>query len=131
MTTIDANSAIGQVQTANNAFAQFFSSVNQALSSGGNFPEFSDSLASLVYTELHRMAINGQLKNANYPDAAAIENVHHIIAVQREYGLRYKNKNQYYSDGAADALNESNYYATIKTLYINMLRGVFTPGETT
>lgn len=130
MANLDPNSAIGQAQSANNVFAQFFSDVYQAHFGTGDFPEFSDVVASLDYSELHRIAVNGQMGNANYSDAAAIDNVHQMVAVGREYGLRTKGKLQYYGDGQNDALNESNFHATMKTMYVNMLRGVFVPGGT-
>jgi hypothetical protein len=130
MANVDANSAVGQVQKANKIFADFFAAIGAALPDGGAFPEFSESLANLDYSELLRTARMGQTGSANYPGAAAVENVHHIAAVMREYGLRSKGKSQYYDDGEADCENETEFYTAMSTFYTNMLQGVYTEGAT-
>lgn len=130
MATTDPNSAVGQSNTAYNSFASYFSAMNQYLQNGGTCPDFSDSIGSLDYSVLHTSAVADQSNNANYPAAAAVENVHHMAAVLREYGMRTKSKANYYNDGQSDSLNESNYYATMKTYYSNMLQGVYTDGAT-
>lgn len=108
MANIDPNSAIGQTQDANNAFAEYFSGVYQALSTGGAPPEFSDFMAKLDFSELHRLSIVGQAGNGNYPGAAAVENIHQMAAVQREYGLLAKGKVQYYEDARQESRTESD-----------------------
>lgn len=130
MANIDPNSAIGQAQDANNAFAEFFAGVYQFLANGGSCPEFSDFLERMDYSELLRIAVSGQTGSPSYPGAAAVENVHQIVAVLREYGLRTKGKNQYYEDGQSDVLNESNFYATMKIHWVSMLNGVYVAGAT-
>jgi hypothetical protein len=130
MVNPDPNSAIGQSQSSYDAFSQYFSNLYQYLTSGGTCPEFSDSVGGLDYSELHRIAAQGATMSPNYPNAASVENVHHIAAVMREYGIRTKSKNQYYSDGQSDTQNESTFYSSMKTFYSGMLQGIYTPGTT-
>lgn len=130
MANTDPHSAVGQVQAANNTFSEFFAAVAAYLSDGGVCPEFSDSVASLDYSELLRTAKMGQTGSANYPGAAAVENVHQIAAVVREYGLRSKGKAQYYDDGQSDAANESDFYDSMSSFYSSMLQGVYAEGAT-
>ena len=131
MSTVDPNSAIGQSQTGYNTFAQFFSDLEAyLLGSSTTCPEFSDYVSNLDYSELHRVALTGQIGSASYPGAAAVENVHHMTAINREYGIRQKSKADYYDDGQTDSGNESDFYATMKSYYVNMLQGNYQPGAT-
>lgn len=123
----DPNSAVGQVQNINNALAQYFSDMTKYLGSGGTCPDIKTYLSGLDYSELHRLSDQAQEGSSNYPNGAAIETIHHINAVFREYGLRTKSKSEYYGDGASDAVTESNFYATVKTVYASMILGNTTP----
>lgn len=128
MATTDPNSAVGQVQGINDALAKYFSDMTKYLSQGGTCPDIRDYLAGTDFSELHRLASQAQEGSSNYPNGTAIENIHHISAVTREFGLRTKSKSDYYGDGAVDATTESNYYATMKTVYASMIMGNVTPG---
>lgn len=130
MANTDPHAALGQAQSANGAFAQFFAGVSQALTSGSATPEFSDFTGQLDYSELLRLSKTDELNSASYPGAAAVENIHQMAAVLREYGLRTKGKNQYYQDGISDAQNESDFYNNQKTHYAGMLQGLYTEGST-
>lgn len=123
----DPNSAVGQVQGINDALARYFSDMTKYLDAGGSCPDLRDYLTGTDFSELHRLTTQSQEGSANYPNGAAIENVHHINAVTREFGLRTKSKSEYYGDGSSEASNESNYYATMKTVYASMVSGNTTP----
>ena len=110
--------------------ARFFSELAEYLNGSGSCPELADYLPQIDYTELHRFALSGQTGNASYPGAAAVEVVHHLVAVQREFGLRTKGKIQYYDDGQSETGNEAAYYDAMKLFYVNMLRGNYVPGAT-
>lgn len=125
---IDVNSAVGQAQTIYNQLAQYFSDLTTYHISGGVCPDFTTYLSSIDYSELHRITEMGQSGSSNYPNGAAIESVHHAMAVAREFALRTKSKADYYSDGQGDATNESNYYATLKTTMVSTLSGLPTSG---
>lgn len=125
---VDPNSAVGQVQGINDALAKYFSDMTKYLSTGGTCPDFRDYITGTDYSELHRLASQSQEGSSNYPNGAAIENTHHINAITREFGLRTKSKSDYYGDGASDATTESNYYATMKTVYANMIIGNVSSG---
>jgi hypothetical protein len=131
MATTDPNSAIGQSNAGFGAFTQFYAALEAfLLGNSTTCPEFSDYLASLDYSELHRVALTSQIGSANYPGGAAVENVHHMAAATREYGIRQKSKADYYADGQTDSGNESGYYSAMTTYYGNMLQGVYAPGST-
>lgn len=129
---LDPNSALGQAETANTKLAEYFNAMNKFLmdSSGTVLPpDFQDFVESLQYTELHRMAATRASDASSYENGAAIENIHHMVAIIREFGLRRKGKLAYYSDGATEALKESNYYASSKVFWVNMLNGIYTEGQ--
>lgn len=125
---IDTNSAIGQAQTIYNQLAQYFSDMSNYLNNGGACPDFTTYITSIDYSELHRVTDQAQSGSANYPNGSAIESIHHISSVLREFALRTKSKSNYYSDGAGDTTDESNYYATLKTSTVSNLSGIVTPG---
>jgi hypothetical protein len=131
MATTDPNSAIGQSNTGYNTFSQFYSDLEAfLLGNSTTCPEFSDYVNNLDYSELHRVALTSQIGSANYPGGAAVENVHHMAAANREYGIRQKSKADYYADGQTDSGNESDYYSAMMTYYGNMLQGVYAAGST-
>lgn len=125
---IDANSAVGQAQTIYNQLAQYFSDMTNYHINGGACPDFTTYISAIDYSELHRITDQSQAGSASYPNGAAIESVHHIMSVLREFGLRTTNKASYYANGIGDMSNESNYYATLKTATVSTLSGIVTPG---
>jgi hypothetical protein len=125
---IDANSAVGQTQTIYTQLAQYFTDMNTYLASGGACPDFTTYISSIDYSEIHRVTSLSQASSANYPNGAAIESAHHIMAVIREFALRTKSKADYYGDGQADSSSEANYYSTVKTSMVSMISGLVTPG---
>jgi hypothetical protein len=127
---IDANSAVGQAQNIYNSLAKYFSDMTTYLCSGGACPDFNDYVGTIDFSELHRVTAMAQSGSSNYPNGAAIESIHHITSVLREFALRTKNKAQYYGDGQGEATDESNYYATLKTSTVSTLSGIVTPGGT-
>ena len=124
---IDANSAVGQAQTIYNSLAQYFSDMTNYYLNGGACPDFTTYVSSVDYSELHRLTSVQQSGSANYPNGAAIESIHHISSVLREFGLRTKSKSDYYGDGQAEATSESNYYSTLKTSMVSTLSGITNP----
>jgi hypothetical protein len=131
MAAPDPNSAVGQSQTGFNAFSQFYAALEAfLLGNSTTCPEFSDYTSQVNYTELHRIALTSQIGSANYPGGAAVENVHHMAAVTREYSIRQKSKADYYADGQTDSGNESSYYSAMSSYYTNMLQGIYAPGST-
>jgi hypothetical protein len=125
---IDPNSAVGQTQNIYNALAQYFSDMTNYQLNGGACPDFNTYITSISYTEIHRTTSMAQSGSSNYPNGAAIESIHHIASVLREFAIRTKSKADYYSDSITDMTNESNYYSTLKTYMVSTLSGSVTPG---
>jgi hypothetical protein len=127
---LDPNSATGQTQAIYNTLAAYFSDMTKYVSgTGGACPDFNTYIgASTDYSELHRLTSLSQAGSSNYPNGAAIETIHHITGILREFAIRTKSKSDYYSDSASDASSESNYYATLNTVYVSSVAGTPPPG---
>lgn len=123
-TAPDPNAALGQSNSAYTACSGYFSSASTAAQSGGNFPEISDLLSSLDYSELHKVAALGQSASANSSYGAVIDTVHHIVGVQREAALIAKAKSAYYTDAQSESQQESDYYASQKSGMAGMMNGI-------
>jgi hypothetical protein len=67
---------------------------------------------------------------ASYENGAAIENVHQMVAIIREFDMASKRKVDYYVDAGAEANRESDYYANMKVFWSSMLRGNYVEGAT-
>lgn len=124
---IDANSAVGQAQAIYSSLAQYFSDMTNYHLNGGACPDFTTYVSAVDYSELHRVTSNQQSISANYANGAAIESIHHIVSVVREFVIRTKSKGDYYGDGQSEATSESNYYSTLKTSMVSTLSGVPNP----
>lgn len=127
---VDQNSAVGQAETANNQLAAYFSLMNKYIGSGGNLPNFNDYVSTFDFSELHRMSTSRAGDTASYQNGAAIENINQMIAINREYDLRTKGKQAYYSDAESDFMQESNYYSTLMVFWVNMLNNIYEEGKT-
>jgi hypothetical protein len=92
-------------------------------------PDFSDVIDVLDYSELHRMTYIRATDSASYENGAAIENVHQMAALIREYDISSKRKSDYYTDASAEANRESDYYANMKTFWVSMLGGIYVEGD--
>lgn len=128
---LDPNSAIGQSETANNALAGYFAALSTAMEDDTGaqpIPSTDDLVAEFDYSELLRMATTRASDSASYENGAAVENIHMMAAIDREYSLRTKSKLDYYTDAAAEFLDESNFYATMKVYWVNMLNGIYKEG---
>jgi hypothetical protein len=130
---IDINSAVGQAENANDKLAQFFSDMNKFVKdlTGATLPpEFADTVSEFDYSELHRMTISRISDSASFENGAAIENIHQMTAIMREYNLRQKGRLQYYTDAESEYLTESDYYSAAKVFWVNMLSGLYDEGKT-
>jgi hypothetical protein len=130
---LDPGSAVGQAETANDTLAGFFSDLNKFVRdlTGATLPpEFSDLVDSLDYSELLRMTTSRVSDAASFENGAAIENVHLMVAIVREYNLRSKSKLDYYNDAQSDYLSESTYYSAAKVFWVNMISGLYDSGKT-
>lgn len=130
---LDPDSALGQAESANDSLAGYFSGMNKFASdtTGASIPpDFQSVNDNLDYSELHRMSTTRAADSASFQNGAAIENIHMMAAIQREFNLRSKGKVDYYSDAASDYLDDSNFYATMKTFWVSMLGGVYEEGKT-
>lgn len=126
---LDPGSALGQAENANSQLADYFNKLNKFLSGSGAPPDFEDYVGTLDYSELHRMTSLRATDASSYENGAAIENIHLMAAVIREYGMRRKNKLDYYSNAETDAMNESNFYAASKTYWVSMLNGNYSESD--
>lgn len=130
--TIDVNSAVGQGENANAQTAIFFSDLNKALAdTTGSLapPNFGTFISTFDYSEILRAAASRASNSASYQTGAFVENVHGIVAMQREFSMCGKTKINYYEDAVADSLNESNFYATMKVLWSQMMLGNYVNGS--
>lgn len=129
---LDPNSAIGQAEVANAKLAEYFNAIYKYLVDTTGIlpmPDFNEFVQSFDFTELHRLAVTRASDAASYENGATVENIHHMVAIIREHELRRKNKISYYLDGAADNMNESNFYSTMKVVWTAMLSGKYTEGQ--
>lgn len=127
------NSAIGQAENANELLAAYFSALTKFAADTNGVtlpPNFATTISGLDYSELHRMSTTRSSDAASFENGAAIENIHMMAAIIRENNLRIKGKVAYYSDASSDYLNESNYYSTMKSFWVNMLNGLYIEGKT-
>ncbi len=130
---IDVNSALGQAETANDKLAEFYNSLNKYLvDTTGTVlpPDFQDVIDVLDFSELHRMTYVRAEDAASYENGAAIENVHQMVALFREFDMANKRKTDYYTDGAVEANRESDFYASMKVFWVSMLSGIYVEGAT-
>lgn len=128
---IDKNSALGQAENSNDSMAGFFNDLNKYLADttgGVPPPEFQNVADALDYSELHRMTYVRGEDSASYENGAAIENTHQMVALLREFSMAGKRKTDYYTDAAAEANRESEYFANIKVYWTSMLSGVYMEG---
>lgn len=127
------NSALWQSENANEILAAYFAAMNQFASSidGSSVPpDFEAVITQFDFSELHRMTMVRASDAASFENGAAIENIHLMAAVKREYGLRTKGKVEYYADATSDYLNDSNFYSSMKSFWVNMMRGLYEEGKT-
>lgn len=130
---VDANSATGQAESANDQLAGFFNDLNKYLvdTTGAVLPpEFQPVIDSLDYSELHRMTFIRTSDSASYENGAAIENVHQMVSLIREFDMASKRKTDYYRDAASEANRESDYYSNMKVFWVSMLKGNYVEGAT-
>jgi hypothetical protein len=130
---LDINSAVGQAENVNSQLAKYFSDLNKYLvDTTGTVkpPDMGVAISSLDYSELLRMTTTRASDLSSYENGAAIENVHLIVAVKREYDLGNKSKINYYSDASTESRLESDMYTTLKTFWVNMMNGIYVDGET-
>ena len=130
---IDSNSPLGQAENSNQSLAGFFNALSKHLADPTGTmppPEFRDIVESLDYSELHRMTFVRSGDAASHENGAAIENVHQMAALTREYGMASKTKSDYYTDGAAEADRESVFYSNMKVFWVSMLSGNYKEGTT-
>lgn len=133
MATIDPNSATGQSQNANTLLASYFNDLYKYLADttgSVTAPDFSSVSDGFDYSELLRMATVRAGDAASYESGAAVENVNTMVAITREFTMRQKTKVDYYADGGIDAMNESNFYAAMKSFWVGMLNGNYKEGTT-
>ncbi len=53
-----------------------------------------------------------------------------MVAFIREFNMASKRKSDYYTDAAAEASRESDYYASMKVFWVSMLKGIYVEGAT-
>jgi hypothetical protein len=129
---LDSNSALGQAETANDKLAEFYNDLYKYLKDDTGSvepPDFSNVIDVLDYSELHRMTYIRADDSASYENGAAIENVHQMAALIREFDISSKRKSDYYTDASAEANRESDYYANMKVFWVSMLGGIYVEGD--
>ena len=127
----DPKSILGQSDAVYAALSTFFKDTQVALETNAALPEFSTLLSGLSYTELQRLATQASSSSASYATGSAVETIHLAVATLREYGMRVKNKSEYYLDGSIDHANEADYYNRLKYSRSSMLKGFPTNGSMT
>lgn len=130
---LDSNSAFGQSEVGNDKLAEYFNSLYKYLKDTTGTvlpPEFQEVVDIMDYSELHRMTYVRSEDSSSYENGAAIENIHQMAAFVREFGMAVKKKTDYYTDAAAEANRESDYYANMKVFWLSMLSGIYVEGAT-
>lgn len=130
---LDPGSVSGQIDASATALAEYFSKLRKfvADSTGAQLPpDFEEYLDRLNFDELYRMTNTRFSDSASFENGAAIEVIHTMASIIREYSMRDKGKIAYYSDAEGDYLNESNFYSTMRVFWINMINGNYVEGKT-
>src|SRR4051812_16101235 len=118
---LDANGVLGQTETANNELASYFNDLSKYLVDATGTvppPEFQNVIDKLDYSEIHRMTFVRTNDAASYENGAAIENVHQMVSLIREFDMVNKRKTDYYRDGGSEANKESDYYSNMKVFWL-------------
>lgn len=129
----DPNGVLGQAEAANEGLASFFNDLSKYLADTTGLilpPKFQTVVDGLDYSELHRMTYARTNDAASYENGAAIENVHQMVSLIREFDMASKRKTDYYVDGASEANRESDFYANMKVFWVSMLRSNYVEGAT-
>lgn len=113
-----------QTSSAMSGISTYFSGMSSYLSNGGTMPDLGSLLSSLDYSELYNAAFLNQKGGSSYPNGTLIETVHHIVALQREYGMRTKSKADIYSDAQTDMDTESQYFDSLSSQYTYNVAGL-------
>jgi hypothetical protein len=130
---IDSGSVLGQVDNINSKLAEYFSNLLKFVEGSSSLvfaPDFREYVALLDYSEVYRMATTRYQDSASFENGAAIENIHMVVAITREFSLRSKGKLEYYSDARSDYMSESNYYSTMQVFWTSMIKGNYVEGKT-
>ena len=130
---LDVNGVLGQAEAANDGLASYYNDLSKYLvDTTGTVlpPEFQDVVDKLDFSELHRMTFSKTNDAASYENGAAVENVHQMVAVIREFDMASKRKTDYYTDGGSEANRESDYYSNMKVFWVSMLSGNYIEGAT-
>lgn len=122
--TATVSPAVTQATTAYNQLSQYYTALANYLQTGTSYPNASDYLSSLDYSELYTIADLNQKGSSNYASGALIETIHHIIAVQRELGMTQLTKAQHYQNGGTDGTNEAEFYTSLSSQYGFLLSGL-------
>ena len=133
MASIDPNSYVGQAQSANNSLAAYFNAVYLSLlDTTGTvpMPNFNTVPTGFDYSDLIRVSNLSVDDPARYSTGAAIENVHNMMAISREFDMRQKTKVEYYSEGTTGSLSDSNYYTMMAIFWVGVLQGIYREGST-
>ena len=129
------NSTFTQAQSNHKYLAAYFLAMNSFVTddTGATLPpDCSETLVSLLnMADLVTMTQARADDTASFQNGAAIESVHNVVSVVREFELRSKTKLAYYSDASADYMNDSNYWSTISAYYNNILSGNLSGGQPT
>lgn len=117
----DPDSLVGQNDAIHDALSGFYKDMSTALENNTSFPSINSILGGLTFTQLQTLAYNTIYSKGNFMSGSAVETIHMVGALLREYNMRAKNKSEYYLEGQADHANESDYYDKLKYSRKSML----------
>jgi hypothetical protein len=117
-----------EIEAGIGALETYFQSLGQYLSGTGSLPDTS-TIDTDKYEDLVTFCTSQAERAAGFPIGAAQEVVHSLASVSREIAMADYSKAEIFTAAAAEAAEESTYYANFKTYSIGVLKGTPTNGS--
>lgn len=116
-------SAESQLVECNTAVAGFYTALSDQLHSGGVSVDFTDYYPRLVYDELLRRAQQDANGTADPMCGIAVDEVHGVSSLLREYSMGIETKASIYNAISTDYQSTAEYYGDRAVLNASILRG--------
>jgi hypothetical protein len=116
-------SAESQLVECNTAVSEFYTALSDQLHSSGASIDFTDYYSRLVYDELLRRSQQDANGTADPMCGVAVDEVHGVSSLLREYSMGIETKASIYNAIATDYQSTAEYYSDRAVLNASILRG--------
>lgn len=116
-------SAEAQLTECNTATSEFYTALSDQVHSGANSVDFADYYTRLAYDELLRRAQQDANGTADPMCGIAVDEVHGVLSLLREYSMGVETKAGIYNAIASDYQSTAEYYGDRAILNASILRG--------